>query len=104
MENNHEEHLEHVEHNHGYGVYILVWLALMALTGVTVAVAGINFGGLTIATALVIASIKTYLVLTIFMHLRSESKTFRAFVGVALLFLLISFILLFSDYSFIVRN
>ena len=104
MENNHEEHLEHTEHNHGYGVYILVWLALMALTGVTVAVAGINFGGLTIATALVIASIKTYFVLTIFMHLRSESKTFRAFVGVALLFLIISFILLFSDYSFIVRN
>ena len=104
MENNHEEHLEHTEHSHGYGVYILVWLALMALTGVTVAVAGINFGGLTIATALVIASIKTYLVLTIFMHLRSESKTFRAFVGVALLFLIISFILLFSDYSFIVRN
>ena len=104
MENNHEEHLEHPEHNHGYGVYILVWLALMALTGVTVAVAGINFGGLTIATALIIASIKTYLVLTIFMHLRSESKTFRAFVGVALFFLIISFILLFSDYSFIVRN
>jgi cytochrome c oxidase subunit 4 len=104
MENNHEEHLEHEAHSHGYGVYILVWLALMALTGVTVAVAGINFGGLTIATALVIASIKTYLVLTIFMHLRSENNTFRAFVGVALLFLLISFILLFSDYSFIVRN
>jgi cytochrome c oxidase subunit IV len=104
MENNLEEHLENTEHNHGYGVYILVWMALMVLTGVTVAVAGINFGGLTIATALVIASIKTYLVLTIFMHLRSESKTFRVFVGVALLFLIISFILLFSDYSFIVRN
>ena len=104
MENNHEEHSEHAEHSHGYGVYILVWMALMILTGVTVAVAGINFGGITIATALVIASIKTYLVLTIFMHLRSESKTFRVFVGVALLFLIISFILLFSDYSFIVRN
>ncbi len=100
MEHNHE----HTQHNHGYGVYILVWMALMALTGITVAVAGINFEGLTIATALVIASVKTYLVLTIFMHLRSESKTFRVFVGVALLFLLISFILLFSDYSFIVRN
>ena len=104
MENNHEEHLEHTEHSHGYGVYILVWMALMTLTGVTVAVAGINFGGITIATALIIASIKTYLVLTIFMHLKSESKTFRLFVGVALLFLIISFILLFSDYSFIVRN
>ncbi|HCY77841.1 MAG TPA: cytochrome-c oxidase [Ignavibacteriales bacterium] len=101
MEHNQELHSEH---SHGYGVYILVWLALMALTGITVAVAGINFGGLTIATALVIAAIKSFLVLKIFMHLRSESKTFRAFVGVAILFLLISFILLFSDYSFIVRN
>jgi cytochrome c oxidase subunit 4 len=101
MEHNQELH---TEHSHGYGVYILVWLGLMTLTGVTVAVAGINFGGLTIATALIIASIKTYLVLTIFMHLRSESVTFRLFVGVALLFLIISFILLFSDYSFIVRN
>lgn len=97
MEHNQEAH---TQHSHGYGVYILVWLALMTLTGVTVAVAGINFGGLTIATALIIASIKTYLVLTIFMHLRSESKTFRVFVSVALLFLIISFILLFSDYSF----
>jgi cytochrome c oxidase subunit 4 len=101
MEHNQEEHTEHTQ---GYGVYILVWLSLMALTGITVAVAGLNFGGLTIATALIIASIKTYLVLTIFMHLRSETKTFRAFVGVAILFLLISFILLFADYSFIVRN
>lgn len=103
MEHN-QEHLEHTQHTPGYGVYILVWMALLALTGVTVALAGINLGGITIATALVIASIKSFLVLKIFMHLRSESKTFRAFVGVALLFLIISFILLFSDYSFIVRN
>jgi cytochrome c oxidase subunit 4 len=99
---NHSE--QHTQHNHVYGIYVLVWLALLSLTGITVAVAGINFGKLTVATALTIASIKTYLVLTIFMHLRSESKTFRVFVGVALLFLLISFILLFTDYSFIVRN
>ena len=99
---NHSE--QHTQHNHDYGIYVLVWLALLALTGITVAVAGINFSKLTVATALTIASIKTYLVLTIFMHLRSESKTFRVFVGVALLFLIISFILLFSDYSFIVRN
>ena len=101
MEHNEEIH---IEHSHGYGIYILVWLALMSLTGITVAVASINFGGLTIATALIIAAIKSFLVLKIFMHLRSESKTFRVFVGVAILFLLISFILLFSDYSFIVRN
>ncbi len=99
-----ENHSEHNQHSHGYGGYILVWLALMALTGITVAVAGIDFGGITVATALVIASVKTYLVLTIFMHLRSEDITFKIFVGVAIFFLLISFLLLFSDYSFIIRN
>ncbi len=95
----------HIDHkSHGYGVYVLIWFALMALTGITVAVAGINFGALTIATALVIASVKTYLVLTVFMHLRSETMVFKIFILVALFFLIISFILLFTDYSFIVRN
>lgn len=96
-----ENHDNQSEHGHGYGIYILVWLALMALTSITVAVAGINFGSITVATALIIASIKTYLVLTIFMHLRSEQKAFRIFVGVAIFFLLISFVLLFADYSFL---
>ena len=88
------------EQSHGYGIYVLVWLGLLVLTGLTVAVAGIDIGGFTIATALIIASVKAYLVLTIFMHLRSESKVFRVFVLVALFFLIISLLLLFSDYSF----
>ncbi len=96
------EHLEsNVEHKPTYGIYILVWLVLMTLTGVTVAVAGINFGNLTIATALTIACIKSYLVLTFFMHLKTETATFKIFVAVAVLFLLISISLLFSDYSFL---
>jgi len=85
---------------HGYGIYILVWLGLLTLTAVTVAVAGINFGALTIATALVIASVKSYLVLTIFMHLRIEQRVFRIFLLVALFFFIISIVLLFADYSF----
>jgi cytochrome c oxidase subunit 4 len=94
-------HEENTAKAHGYGIYILVWLALMTLTGVTVAVAGINFGALTITTALLIASVKTYLVLSIFMHLRIEQRVFRVFVFVAFLFFLISIVLLFSDYSFL---
>jgi caa(3)-type oxidase, subunit IV len=89
------------QHSHGYGIYILVWLGLMILTGVTITVAGINFGNLTITTALVIASVKSFLVLHIFMHLKVEQKVFRVFAAVAGIFLLISLILLFSDYSFL---
>jgi len=95
-----DKHEFYTEHSHGYGMYVFVWLGLLALTGLTVAISGINIGGFTIATALIIASVKAYLVLTIFMHLRSESKIFNVFVLVALFFLIISFILLFSDYSF----
>ena len=93
-------HDKHHEHSHSYGAYILVWLALMALTAITVAVAGMDIRRFTVVTALIIASFKAYLVLTVFMHLRSETKTFVVFVIVAILFLGISFVLLFSDYSF----
>ncbi len=101
MEKN-EEH-QHDKNVTNYGIYVLVWFALLILTGLTVTVAGINFGQLTVTTALVIASVKSYLVLTIFMHLRLEQRAFRIFIGVALFFIIISFILLFSDYSFYVR-
>ena len=95
-----EKHDYYHEHSHGYGIYILVWLALMVLTAITVAVAGMDIGRFTVATAMIIASFKAYLVLTIFMHLRSESKTFLVFVIVAIFFLGISFGLLFADYSY----
>jgi cytochrome c oxidase subunit 4 len=95
-----EKHDYYHEHSHSYGIYILVWFGLMALTALTVVIAGMNIGRFTVVTALIIASFKAYLVLTIFMHLRSETKTFLVFVIVALLFLGISFVLLFSDYSF----
>ena len=95
-----EKHDYYHEHSHSYAIYILVWLALMALTAITVAVAGMDIGRFTVVTALVIAAFKAYLVLTIFMHLRSETKAFVVFVIVTLFFLGISFVLLFSDYSF----
>lgn len=95
-----ENHDSHEHHITSYGTYTLVWLALMILTGVTVAVAGIDFGALTVAIALLVASVKTWLVLTIFMHLKFESPAFKVFVAVAAFFLIISFVLLFSDYSF----
>ena len=95
-----DKHHSTIEHSHKYGIYILVWIALLILTGLTVTVAGINLGAITIAIALVIASVKSYLVLTVFMHLRLEMKSFRIFLIVALCFIIISFALLFADYSY----
>ncbi len=99
MENEHSN----VEHAANYGIYILVWLALLALTATTAIVAGINFGALSIVIALAIAASKSYLVLTIFMHLRIENRVFKIFLSVALLFFVIEILLIFADYSNYVR-
>ena len=84
----------------GYGQHLLTWFGLIALTGITVALAGIDLGSWVIITALTIAAIKTVLVLNIFMHLKFEDRTFRIFVAVAVLTLTIFIVLTFFDYAF----
>jgi len=91
------------KHSHSYSMYILVWLALITLTGLTAAVAGINFGRLSVLVAILIAVVKSFLVFSAFMHLKSEERVFRIFLLVALMFIVISLTLLFSDYSSYVR-
>jgi cytochrome c oxidase subunit IV len=84
----------------GYGRYVLIWLGLLALTCATVTLAGINLGRWIIITALTIASIKSILVLNIFMHLKYEDRIFRIFVGVAIVTFIIFISLTFFDYAF----
>jgi cytochrome c oxidase subunit IV len=92
----------HTEQAHivSYGQYFLIWLGLLALTIITVALGGINLGDWVVITALTIASIKTLLVLNIFMHLKFEERVFRVFVLVAGVTMAIFIILIFSDYAF----
>jgi cytochrome c oxidase subunit 4 len=52
--------------------YVLVWLGLLLLTGVTVSAAGVDLGRLSVLIVLVIAGIKSTLVLLYFMHLKYE--------------------------------
>ena len=52
--------------------YVLVWVGLVILTGITVSVAGMNLGRFSISAALVIAAVKSGLVLNYFMHLKYE--------------------------------
>ena len=86
------------EHSSGYGVYILVWLGLIALTSLTVTIAGFNLGSLTLFVALLIAAVKSTLVINIFMHIKYEDPLFKFFFIVSLLTLLVIFILTFVDY------
>jgi cytochrome c oxidase subunit IV len=84
----------------GYSRYVLIWLGLLALTCTTVTFAGMNLGRWIIITALTIASVKSMLVLNIFMHLKYEDRIFRIFVGVAIATFIIFISLTFFDYAF----
>lgn len=88
------------EHQHEpvpYRTFILIWVALLALTVVTVAVSRVHLGALNIWVALTIASIKSSLVIFVFMHLRQESKLFKICLLVMLVILVVFIGLTFTD-------
>lgn len=88
---------EHKTHSHGYGIYVLVWLALIALTSITVTVAGVDFGKLALPIALFIAAVKSALVINYFMHIKFEEPIFKVFLLLSGVTLLVIFILTFFD-------
>lgn len=73
-----EEH--HQEEHHGYGFFTAIWIGLIALTGLTVAVAGVDMGVYTVPLALLIACIKAMLVINYFMHIKFDTPLVRWFV------------------------
>ncbi len=92
---------EHAAAHHvGYGTYFMVWLGLVALTAITVTIAGIHLGSLTLITAMLIASVKTALVGYHFMHLKFDNIIIKVFVMVCIVIFLTFWILTFSDLSF----
>ena len=100
------EHQEHSPEHNGathivsYGRYILIWFGLVMLTCTTVALSGMDLGRWIILTALTIASVKTTLVLGVFMHLNFEERMFRFFALIAGATFLIFISLTFFDYAF----
>ena len=95
MDNKHEEH-----QLIGYGTYIMVWLALLILTGLTITVAGLNLKNFAIVAAIFIAGLKSMLVLNYFMHLKFESALFKNMVYITLFTLVVIIGLTFTDISF----
>lgn len=77
--------------------YGLVWLLLLALTATTWGVAKVNLGSWNVVVALSIATVKSGLVLAVFMHLKHHVATNRAFVAMAVCFLVLMTGLILAD-------
>ncbi len=88
------------KHHISYGTYILVWLALLAFTTITVTIAGVNLGRYTLFIALTIAAIKSALVINIFMHIKFDEPIFKVFLGISGATLLVIFFLTFIDFLY----
>src|SRR5215510_3993887 len=80
-------------------VYIVIFLALMVGTALTLVAAFFDFPGpLNAVVALTIATVKATLVVLYFMHVRYSGRLIWLVIASALLWLAIMFAITFSDY------
>jgi len=87
------------EHIVSIKIYLIIALALMVGTAVTVIAGKMDFPGpLNVIIALTIACIKATLVVLYFMHVRYSSKLMWLIFVSALFWMAILFTLTFSDY------
>ena len=92
----------HSAEPHGHiapvGMYIMIFLALMAGTGITVAVAYVDLGFFNTAVALGIAVTKATLVVLYFMHVRWASRLTWLVIAASVFWLLLMFAIGMTDY------
>jgi len=79
--------------------YVMVLLALLALTGITTAVAYVDLGSFSVVVALAIAVCKMLLVALFFMHIRHSNQLTKLVVVGGLLWLAILLVLTLSDFA-----
>lgn len=83
-----------------YRVYVLVLIGLIALTLLSVAITGIELGSLTVAGALAFATVKSYLVLTWFMHLKYDKPYIVLMVIFVFAVFVVTIVVTFIDYLY----
>jgi cytochrome c oxidase subunit 4 len=77
--------------------FLIVWACLLALTALTITVAGLHLGNFSTLAAIVIASVKAGLVLWFFMHLKYETRLFKMLLLVPIVTLAVIIGMTFID-------
>jgi cytochrome c oxidase subunit IV len=85
---------------HPFSTYLLIWFGLLVLTGVAVTVAGMNLGNLSVLGAILIAAVKSTLVVLFFMNIKYEDRVFKIILAVAIFTLVVIMLLTFVETSF----
>ena len=80
--------------------HFIVFAALLALTAVTVLVAGVDLGPWNEIVALLVASAKALVVILWFMHVKFATRLTRVFVAAGFVWLILMILLMTSDYLY----
>jgi cytochrome c oxidase subunit 4 len=83
-----------------YRLYFIILVALIALTLGSVWITSIEMAEYTVAAALLFAVVKSYLVLTYFMHLKYDKRYIKLMVGFVFAIFLVMIVITFLDYLF----
>ncbi|MFC2114997.1 cytochrome C oxidase subunit IV family protein [Bacteroidota bacterium] len=83
-----------------YRIFILVLMALLVFTLISIGVTSYNLGPFTVLIALLLATAKTVLVLTYFMHLKYDEKMFAILAAAVLILIGVVIFITFLDYLF----
>jgi len=83
-----------------YRVYIIVLVALVILTLLSIGITNIELGKYTVAGALIFAVVKSFLVLTYFMHLKYDKLYIKLMVGFVFAILAVTIVVTFLDYLY----
>ena len=81
----------------GTKTFMLVWIALLILTGLTITAAQLRMGEWSMVANIAIASTKAGLVLWFFMHLKYEKRIFKLLLFVPIITISIIIGLTFFD-------
>ena len=84
-------------HGPSLNTYIAIFVALLALTGLTVAVAYVDLGALSAPIAVGIAGLKATLVVLFFMHVKYESKLIGLYAASGFVFLAILIVITMGE-------
>ncbi len=83
-----------------YRTFILVLLALVTFTFISIGVTSYKLGPLTVVIALLISTCKTTLILTYFMHLKYDVRMFAILVMSVLGLISVVILITFLDYLY----
>lgn len=83
-----------------YRTHILVLLTLIVLTLLSVAITTIELGPLTVAAALVFATLKGLIVLIFFMHLKFDNIIYSIMLAFVMFSIISIIVVTFLDYLF----